>query len=235
MKAFWKIYMGVLTLAVVFLLFRDFAIRKTLRATTLKAQKIVLEEGNGTPVLVMGNSRFCPPPILDGRVVEGIKRKCRGIIFYNSDGDEVGGMIWDNKYFHFSMDRYKEDQVLFLSYEEDGKASYRAGLHLWHYPSMDLRTLRKKVFQLMSQLQKKNPEVFRRIKTEEDLVRYLAKNHPELAIGERLFVGIVDGNPLISFKDSTGRELLRLEIDENGVAKIAVFRNGSWRNITLGK
>ncbi len=235
MKTLWKVYNLVLSLAVIFLLISNFTLRKEVKTTELRAKKIVLQEEDGKPVLVMGNSKFCPPPIMEGKVLEGFKRQCRGMIFYNSDGDEVGGMIWDNRYFHFSVDRFKENQILFLNYNEDEKGNYRAGLHLWHSPKLDIRKLRKRVFEIVSELKRKNPEVFKAIKSEEDLVLYLAKNYPDLAVGERLFVGIENGNPVISFKDREGQERIRLEITPEGQPRLAFFYQGRWREVKLPK
>lgn len=62
----------------------------------IDVERINVNEPDGQPALVIANSRRLPGAVIDGQKLtsrEGIP----GIIFYNSEGDETGGLIFDTE------------------------------------------------------------------------------------------------------------------------------------------
>lgn len=56
-----------------------------------------------------------------------------GVIFFNDDGEECGGLIFGNRGAGLMFDRFDQDQIIGLIYdEEDGHMKY--GLHMWDRP-----------------------------------------------------------------------------------------------------
>ena len=71
------------------------------------------------------------------------------MVFYNGEGDEVGGIVFDGRRSPSGtpsagggilFDRYKQDQIVGILYEE-GNGRHAAGLHVWDRPDAPLSKL----------------------------------------------------------------------------------------------
>src|SRR5690606_3154083 len=96
--------------------------------------EITVERINGvnadrTRALMLANSERRPAPVNYGREVTNDLGRKPGMLFYNDEGDEVGGLIYAGKSgedghgsggVHLSMDRYGGDQQLALYHHEHG-------------------------------------------------------------------------------------------------------------------
>ena len=85
--------------------------------------------------MVISNSERQHPGMFDGEVLMDRKRP-PGMIFFNEEQDEVGGLIYegnekDGMGLALSIDQYKNDQVMQMLYEryKNGKQQY--GLNIW--------------------------------------------------------------------------------------------------------
>jgi hypothetical protein len=92
---------------------------------TVKSIKVL--EDNGLPRIVIANSEFSPKGIYKGKEFVDVGSR-PGMIFYNDEGTENGGLIFMDKEEngkvnhggHMSFDRYNQDQTMTLQHIEDG-------------------------------------------------------------------------------------------------------------------
>ncbi|MGH2565395.1 MAG: hypothetical protein ACRDE5_12820, partial [Ginsengibacter sp.] len=132
-----KLYTGVLTaIVIVFIVFCVYRQDSSDHYKELTAERINIVDADGKLQMVISNAARQHPGIIDGKVIAARERPA-GIIFFNTDGDECGGLIFDGDKkgagMVYSVDQYKNDQVLQLQYSQDNTAkpvrSY--GLKLW--------------------------------------------------------------------------------------------------------
>ena len=98
------------------------------RFTEIDAERVNIVGTNGKPVMVLANRRLIPGPSMNGKeyprsLADG-RDLLSGLIFFNDQGDEVGGLIYngikkDSGYSavgHLSFDQWKQNQVVALQY-----------------------------------------------------------------------------------------------------------------------
>ncbi len=104
----------------------------------VEVERVDIVEADGTARLVISNSARAPDPRCDGQSVKRSGGNRAGIIFYNEEGDECGGLIFggrrvDDGYAAggaLLFDQFKQDQVVGISHEDvDGRR--RAGVSVW--------------------------------------------------------------------------------------------------------
>ncbi len=108
------------------------------RFQEIDVERINLVTADGQRELVIANRHRLPGVVQDGHEAPD-HRQTAGIIFYNSVGDESGGMVWSGRpgiaaapgapatpeqAMHFSMDRFGGDQQMALGYYERGGHLY---------------------------------------------------------------------------------------------------------------
>lgn len=179
----------------------------------IDVERINVNEPDGQPALVIANSRRLPGAVIDGQKLtsrEGIP----GIIFYNSEGDETGGLIFDTEktdgtltaFGHLSFDRYKQDQVIALQYVET-RSTQRAGLRVLDRPTMSLPDQRA----LMEAAEGGDVQAQQR----------LEKAERDGKLGAlRVFVGTQDETAALRLYDRFGNERIRMYVDSSGVARM---------------
>lgn len=109
------------------------------RFAEIDVERINVITADGRKEMVIANRDRIPDPIIEGKQVVRSGPKRPGLVFYNSVGDENGGLIFDGKLddkgrplagMHFSMDRFDGDQRLSLGhYETNG--TMESGLKLY--------------------------------------------------------------------------------------------------------
>jgi len=106
--------------------------------TELDVERINIVMPDGKRELVLANRNRLPRAVINGQESED-DRGMPGIIFYNAQGDESGGLIFDGKTgkdgkpsagMHFSMDRHGGDQQLALGHYESG-GTMETGLNIY--------------------------------------------------------------------------------------------------------
>jgi hypothetical protein len=137
-QRFLVVYSGVLTavfLATIFLGAKQPASRRE-AFTEIDVQRINIVEPDGTVRMIISDTARAPGMIYKGKEYphpDG--RKVAGMIFYNDEGTENGGLIWggnkrkDGKissFGHLSFDNYEQDQVMVIegNQDEEGKSSF---------------------------------------------------------------------------------------------------------------
>jgi hypothetical protein len=103
----------------------------------ITARRINIVEQDGKLRMVISNHENQHPGSYNGKDLPKRDRPA-GMIFFNDDGDECGGLVYDGSKkgasMTYSIDQYKNDQIMQIQYEQDKEVnginrSY--GLKLW--------------------------------------------------------------------------------------------------------
>ncbi len=214
---FLKIYAVVATvLGAVFLVSAFTFQTQKQKFGEIDVERINVVEKNGATRLVVSNSERSPGPIERGQSFGYPGGSRPGLIFYNDEGTENGGLIFGGKkengkasaFGSLTFDQYEQDQTIALQYiDDDGRR--RAGLAINDYPEnisgMELDQKRK-AMEKMAEGEAKNAERQR-----------LRQYSPKF----RLYAGRGrNGASLIQLADGEGRTRLQLVVDLAGNAKI---------------
>jgi hypothetical protein len=197
------------------------------RFEEIDVERINLVERDGRVRLVIANDARSPAVIVSGRT-DGKPGGRAGMIFYNDEGDENGGLIFRGRKVngvvsaggHLSFDRYGQDQVIALTYQE-GEGKHSQGLMILDRPpqtSVEIRARRDTIVRM--------PEG----PAKEAAWKQWALWQGGAAFGApRLFVGRdTQKAAVLDLKDQSGRSRLRLAVDSLGAARIE-FLNDSGR------
>jgi hypothetical protein len=100
--------------------------RQHQRFDELDVERLNVVTKTGKYAVVIANSARMPGNIIGGKEHAHGSSRGGGLLFYNRDGDEAGGLIFDNEktdstvsaFGQLSVDRYGSDQVAVLKYYE---------------------------------------------------------------------------------------------------------------------
>ncbi len=107
----------------------------------LEVERIDVVEAGGALRMVISNTARAPDPVCDGETFERPGGNAAGLIFYNEEGDECGGLVFagqchDTGYSAGAallFDQFKQDQVVgIMHHEADG--GREGGLWVWDRP-----------------------------------------------------------------------------------------------------
>jgi hypothetical protein len=215
-----RIYVAVLTVIVIACLItlilliggnrrNDELAAGRIKVDEITAHRINIVEPDGRLALVISDHARQHPGAMNGKDLPARDRPA-GMIFFNEEGDECGGLIYDGTKkeasFTISVDQYKNDQIMQLSYEQDSAASLARsyGLKLWD---------RNDRFTLQQRLDFFNalpPHDSVALRTSIDSLRKLG-----LLSVERLFLGhTADGQTGLFLRDNKGIPRLRIYISK---------------------
>jgi len=207
-----KYYVTFLSVLVVGLILFIFLKGSGNRFKEITAERINIVESNDKLRMVISNQKRQHPGIMDGQVLKQRAREA-GMIFFNTDGDECGGLIFEgNKQgggMAYSVDQYRNDQVMQLQYQEDLVENQRLrgyGLKLWD--RHDESTLCD-LLQLDDSLKKLNDTTvyraaFKKLRSK----GYLGNERLFLGKTKSRFVGL-------SIRDSKGRPRIEIGLDKD--------------------
>ena len=182
----------------------------------LTVQRLNLVDANGTLRMVIANKDRMHPGVMDGVTIDR-PRPVAGMLFFNDEGDEVGGLTFTGQVVDgrrhanagLMFDQLKQDQTIGISYSEaDGQRT--AGLQVWDRADVPLSHL---IRGLNAANAISDPDA--RDKAVE-AARAAAPPGPR-----RVFVGKnSDRAAVVSLADAAGRPRLTLRVDADGVAGI---------------
>jgi hypothetical protein len=105
----------------------------------IDVERINIVERNGNLRLVLSNSDRSPPPIYKGRPFGYAGGGRPGMIFFNDEGSENGGLTFTGRRLpngtvtssgHLSFDQFDQDQVLVLNYTDRPDSSRTVGVQI---------------------------------------------------------------------------------------------------------
>ena len=213
---FLKRYVIVIT--VLFLALISFAFSDHMKYfDEITVERINVVDSNGQIRMVISNEDRFPDPVIGGEQVDLRQGPSDpGIIFYNDEGDECGGLLYGvhevegKKVAGTSLlfDQYQQDQVLQLMYFDVEQAQSTIGLQVNDRPE-DV-TINEMVDMYMD-IQSMD---------EENKTQKMKEMQQRAASGEfgseRLFVGTINDQPILSLKDKAGTPKIKIYVDKKG-------------------
>jgi len=196
-----------------------FAIPARQRFEVIDVERINVRGSNGQYAVVISNTQRMPGNVMNRRERKDGPRGA-GLLFYNADGNEAGGLIFDgarqdttaSAFGQLSLDRFESDQVAALRYVES-TSGWEAGLQVSHYPRHVLaewHAARDTIDQLPT-------AVARDSALGELRRRFFRQGKWEI---KRLFAGERGRTAVVELRDMNGRERLRLVVDSVGGARL---------------
>jgi hypothetical protein len=184
----------------------------------ITVERINVVDADGTLRMVVSNKDRMHPGVMDGVVIDR-PRPVAGMIFFNDQGDEVGGLTFTGQEHNgerradagLMFDQLKQDQTIGLTYtEENGQRS--AGFHVWDRADTRLTELIAKM------------NAANRISDPAERQKAVAAARAAAPRGpRRVFVGKQpDRSASVSLADAEGRQRLTLKVDAAGTATIEI-------------
>jgi hypothetical protein len=182
----------------------------------LTVQRLNVVDANGTLRLVLAGKDRMHPGVVDGVTIDR-PRPVAGLIFFNDEGDEVGGIAYSGQVTNgerrasalIAFDQLKQDQTVGISYSEtNGQRS--AGLQVWDRAETPLSDLirRLNAANALSDPAARDAAV--------KAARAAAPPGPR-----RVFVGKdTDRSAVVSLADAAGKPRLRLRVADDGASTI---------------
>jgi len=211
----WKTYAAVTTLLIVVLISSAFAIEaQRTKFGEIDVQRINIVEPDGTLRMVISDKSKFPGIIVQGKEYPHPDRTTAGMLFFNDEGTENGGLIFGgmkdkngkvSSYGHLSFDQYLQDQVFTIDAEEEGGKS-RSGLSVVDDPDWPITDLLGVPRSEWQNFFKTHAPPHQRI--------YLGRNPDESASltlkdkegNKRIVIAVKpDGSPAIQFFDASGK------------------------------
>lgn len=206
---FLKRYSIALTLLLAIFVLMSFRGNNRTKFEEIDVERINVLEKDGTLKMVISNSARQHPGMANGKSLPQRKREA-GMIFFNSAGYECGGLVYDadksSAGMVYSVDQFRNDQIMQLQYMEDGSKNRTYGFKLWDRP--DNFTMDDQLH-LVDSLQALHQEAainkaFRQMGAKGFLGR------------DRLFLGKTNkGEVGLFICDDQGRPRIRIYVDKN--------------------
>lgn len=182
----------------------------------LTLQRLNIVDANGTLRLVIANRDRMHPGVMDGVTINR-PRPVAGLIFFNDQGDEMGGLAYSGEEKDgerrasalLAFDQLKQDQTVAVSYSE-ANGQRTAGLQVWDRSETRLSELIKKL---------NAANAIQDAAEREKAVKAARATAPPGP--RRVFVGKnADRSAAVSLADADGRPRLLLKVDADGAASI---------------
>jgi len=190
------------------------------RIAVLDVERLNVLEPNGMNRVVIANKPRSPSPMRKGKEFIGSGGTRPGLIFYDDEGSETGGLIFageetaDGKYSaygHLSFDQFHQNQVLVIHYvDQDGRREVGMSILDRHNADFYQWTLRRDSLRKLPD----SPE-------KAAALRALEGPADDPRVAERVYVGRDTArNAVINLRDRQGRLRLRLVVDSLGAPRI---------------
>ena len=197
------------------------------RFSEIDVERINVRKPDGRLSLVITNEARMPGVVHGDQEFTPHRPDTAGLVFYNGDGDETGGLTWGStrtdtartSFGHLSFDGIDQDQTLVLSYSEawdDGERTTRGGALRFvdrDVPGGVARTARE-----LERARTGTPD------EQAEARRWIEQN---LGYGDtwsnRVVVGSIDGRAYLGLNDPHARERVRATVDAEGVARVEIL------------
>lgn len=222
-QRFLAVYSGVLTVVFAFTVLGGFAPPRRQSFEEINVRRINIVEPDGTLRMVLSDKALLPGIVIKGKEHPHPNRSSAGILFFNDEGTENGGLSFGGEkksgkatsYGHLSFDDYEQDQVFTIDASQEGD-QHRYGLALVDrpdYPIGDLvavtdRTKDLPAGEKRAELEKfiaAHPRPHQRLYLGRSADRAVALRLKDVEGRDRMVVEVApDGSPHIRFLDGKG-------------------------------
>ena len=210
----YAVVSSVLLIALIFIGAKS--VVSTQKFDVIDVERINIVEKDGTLRLAISNLDRSPGVVIDGKYMKSREGKRPGMIFFNDNGDECGGMTWQGYEEDGSIsaggglmfDQYNQDQTVGIRYSQRNEQR-TSGLMVWERPLMtqeDLDCL-KKLGDI--EMMPDGPEKTAALKNfREEIVKR------GIAGALRIFVGRgTDNDASVKINDTNGKTRIILSVD----------------------
>lgn len=200
------------------------------RFAEIDVERINIIEKNGTVKMVITNVDRFPngKDTINNRPTNVKRKKRSGMLFFNEEGIECGGLIYDGQKkadghsagMSLTYDQYDGDQVMQLlmqDYKEGGQRRVASSLAFNDRPANETQFSQDKIWNELTPLRKTDPAAFKK-KYEEYAAKGLVGGAPRVMLGQTR-----GRNNGLFLNDDKGRPKAMFYVDENNEAKLEFF------------
>jgi len=225
----------LLLIIIIFLLFSHLNENKPeaneiLQEITTERLNIVGKDGN--KYIVLSNPERQAAATINGKPInpEETERNVAGLLFFNEEGDEVGGLVYGidstDSYQLLTFDQRKNDQIMALrkdEYLEDGAWKKQYGLVLQERSEKQSNV----IIAELQEINKIGDSLLREKKLQEFY------NDPQNLAPQRLFIGRTFSEKVgLYLMDKDNKPRLQIYLDKDGEPHIEIFdKNGNLNTI----
>lgn len=219
-RGFLAAYAGILTTVFAVTVLSGMARPTTVRFDVIEVERIDVLEPDGTPRLVLSNRARFPGLVMRGTEYEHPNRSTAGMLFFNDEGSEQGGLIFggetdedgnESAYGHLSFDQYEQDQVITMNATESGGLR-KAGIAVWDRPEYSTEELMRIV------------EAAKDLPEDERDARIRAFFDQHESAQPRMYLGkSQSGAVSLRLNDPEGRERLVIEVGADGTPQVKIL------------
>lgn len=186
----------------------------------VSVKRLNIVEPNGKYRLVLSNSERFPGLFMEGKEYKHHSRAGGGMLFFNDEGDEVGGLTYGSNRSgdqysasgSLTLDQYKQDQTVGIQYTEaNGRRT--AGLRVWDRPDYSIKPLME-----MSDRAARAPSDAEKQKIRGEMQAFANANGGGGA--ERVFAGKAIDDAIVRLADKSGKTRLLLKVGADGMPSI---------------
>ena len=184
----------------------------------ITVHRINIVEPDGKPRVIISNSKRMAGLYWGGKEYKHNQRNEGGFLFFNDDGDEVGGLLFKNTIedgksrakSSLTFDQYKQGETLTLSYGEEDRRRH-AGLAVYDQPDESIFP----AIELSDKLVNATSEA-ERAKLKAEMNRMAQSLKAKGYFTERFFAGKQLEDSIVKLADKKGRPRLVLKVDGAG-------------------
>lgn len=186
----------------------------------IDVERLNIVEPGGRHRLVLANESRFPGLYLEGVEYRHHSRSGGGMLFFNDEGDEVGGLSFGSSRTEnghsanagLMFDQYKQDQTIGIRYAETNGQRV-AGLQVWDRPDYSIKPLMEYSDRIAGAGSDEE-----RARLRQEMIDF-AMAHGG-AGAERLFAGKRLDVAMVQLADKEGRPRLRLQVDGEGAPSV---------------
>jgi hypothetical protein len=239
-QRFLAIYSGILTILFAVTIFGGFTAAQKPASNKasfeeINVQRINVVEPDGTLRMVISDKTRFPGAIIRGKEYPHVSRQTAGVLFFNEEGTENGGLIFGGAKDkngnptsggHLSFDDYEQDQVLAITSSQNGdrKSARIALVDRPNWPIEELIQLTIRIKDLPPDQQKAEYEKFMKGRAPAQQRLYLGRSDDK-SVGlklkdaegrDRIVLQVApDGSPVLRFLDAGGKVISQLPQADN--------------------
>ncbi|MGH7680091.1 MAG: hypothetical protein ACRENU_16600 [Gemmatimonadaceae bacterium] len=196
--------------------------QQKVKFTEIDVERINVVEPNGMYRMVISNRPRSIGPIYKGKPFGYAGGSRPGIIFFNDEGTENGGLTFTGSKdangrvrasTHMSFDQFNQDQILNLDYSEDQRGRV-TGISVLDRASVD-------IYDMVAERDSIQKAVTDTAALRAALMKWAGPRNGQPLAAQRMFVGRDRSkSALMALSDPQGKVRLRLAVDSLGTARI---------------